>query len=247
LASASGARPAGLLTASGETVPDIGYDEIDPGEFLSELTADELTDLFGLGRRRRWPVGATLFSEGDRSTTVILVLTGRAKVFSLTEQGGEVLLAIRGPGALLGEMSALDGAPRSASVAALEPLTALVVPVAAFLDFLSDHPNAAVRIVRMIVSRLRDADRKRIEFGTYDTLGRVALRLVELAERFGATAERGVRITLPLTQDELAAWTGSSRESVTKALSTLRRQGVIETNRKAVSVLDLKVLRARAK
>ena len=245
--SESDAQPAHLLTASGETVGGIGRGKTDPGEFLSELTSDELTDLFGMGRRRCWPVGATLFSEGDRSTTVVLVLTGRAKVFSLTEQGGEVLLAIRGPGALLGELSALDGEPRSASVAALEPLTALVVPVASFMNFLSDHPNATVRIVRMIVSRLRDADRKRIEFGTYDTLGRVALRLVELAERFGATAERGVRITLPLTQDELAAWTGSSRESVTKALSTLRRQGVIETYRKGVSVLDLNVLRARAK
>jgi CRP/FNR family cyclic AMP-dependent transcriptional regulator len=220
---------------------------MDAGEFLSDLTAEEFTDLFDMGRRRRWPVGATLFSEGDRSTTVVLVLTGRAKVVSLTEQGGEVLLAIRGPGALLGEMSALDGAPRSASVAALEPLETLVVPVAAFLDFLQCHPNAAVTIVRMIVSRLRDSDRKRVEFGTYDTLGRIALRLVELAERFGATAERGVRITLPLTQDELGAWTGSSRESVTKALSTLRRHGVIETHRRSVSVLDLNMLRARAK
>jgi len=97
------------------------------------------------------------------------------------------------------------------------------------------------------VGRLRDADRKRIEFGTYDALGRVALRLAELAERFGQTAERGVRITLPLTQDELAAWTGSSRESVTKALRTLRRHGVIETSRRSVAVLDVDGLRARAR
>lgn len=247
MARGSGIQPTAPLTAPADAVGGAGRAGMDPGEFLSELTTEELTALFGMGRRRRWPVGATLFGEGDRSTTVVLVLTGRAKVFSLTEQGGEVLLAIRGPGALLGEMSALDGAPRSASVAALEPLDTLVVPVAAFLEFLQGNPNAAVRIVQMIVSRLRDADRKRIEFGTYDTLGRIALRLVELAERFGATAERGVRITLPLTQDELGAWTGSSRESVTKALSTLRRHGVIETHRRSVSVLDLNQLRARAK
>ncbi|GAA0467903.1 catabolite gene activator protein [Paractinoplanes deccanensis] len=219
----------------------------DPGEFLGELAGDELADLFRSGRRRRWPMGATLFSEGDRSTTVVFVLTGRAKVFSLTAQGGEVLLAIRGPGALLGEMSALDGAPRSASVAALEPLETLVVPVTSFLGFLRDHPAAAMRIVRMIVARLRDSDRKRVEFGTYDTLGRVALRLVELAERFGASGDGGVQITVPLSQDELAAWTGSSRESVTKALRTLRRHGVITTQRRSVSVLDLNSLRARAR
>lgn len=221
--------------------------DVDPGEFVAELAPADRDDLFRIGQRRRWPAGATLFSEGDRSTTVVLVISGRAKVFSLTAQGGEVLLAIRGPGALLGEMSALDGAPRSASVSALEPLEAYVVTVAAFLDFLGTHPDAAVRIVRMIVSRLRDADRKRVEFGAYDTLGRVALRLAELAERFGDSQADAVRITLPLTQDELAAFTGSSRESVTKALGTLRRQGVIETSRRSVSVIDLERLRARAK
>lgn len=221
--------------------------DVDPGEFVAELAPADRDDLFRIGQRRRWPAGATLFSEGDRSTTVVLVISGRAKVFSLTAQGGEVLLAIRGPGALLGEMSALDGAPRSASVSALEPLEAYVVTVAAFLDFLGTHPDAAVRIVRMIVSRLRDADRKRVEFGAYDTLGRVALRLAELAERFGDSQADAVRITLPLTQDELAAWTGSSRESVTKALGTLRRQGIIETSRRSVSVIDLDRLRARAK
>ncbi|MBU2665165.1 Crp/Fnr family transcriptional regulator [Actinoplanes bogorensis] len=219
----------------------------DPGEFLGELLPGDRDDLFTIGRRRRWPAGATLFSEGDRSTTVVLVLSGRAKVFSLTEQGGEVLLAIRGPGALLGEMSALDGAPRSASVSALEPLETYVVSVDGFLEFLRTHPDAAVRIVKMIVSRLRDADRKRVEFGTYDTLGRIALRLAELAERFGASQDDAVRITLPLTQDELAAWTGSSRESVTKALRVLRRQNIIETSRRSVTVIDLDRLRARAK
>jgi CRP/FNR family transcriptional regulator, cyclic AMP receptor protein len=219
----------------------------DPGEFVTDLVPADRDDLFRIGRRRRWPAGATLFSEGDRSTTVVLVISGRAKVFSLTAQGGEVLLAIRGPGALLGEMSALDGAPRSASVSALEPLETYVVSVSAFLEFLRTHPGAAVRIVKMIVSRLRDADRKRVEFGTYDTLGRIALRLAELAERFGASQDNAVRITLPLTQDELAAWTGSSRESVTKALRALRRQGVIETSRRSVTVIDLDRLRARAK
>ncbi|HET9518561.1 MAG TPA: Crp/Fnr family transcriptional regulator [Actinoplanes sp.] len=216
-------------------------------EFLDQLSPHDRENLIARGRRRRWPAGATLFSEGDQSSSVVLIVTGRVKVFSLTEQGGEVLLAIRGPGALLGEMSALDGSPRSAAVSALEPLETMVVGVPDFHEFLGACPDAAVCIVRLIVERLRDADRKRIEFGTYDALGRVALRLAELAERFGQTAEQGVRITLPLTQEELAAWTGSSRESVTKALSTLRRQGLIETSRRSVSVLDMSGLRARAR
>jgi CRP/FNR family transcriptional regulator, cyclic AMP receptor protein len=216
-------------------------------EFGSGLQPAERAELDRIGRPRRWPAGATLFTEGDRSATVVLVVAGRAKVFSLTEDGTEIVLAIRGPGALLGELSAMDGALRAASVSALEPLEALVVPVPAFVAFLRANSNAAVRIVQTIAARLRDADRKRVEFGAYDTLGRVALRLAELAERFGAPAERGIRITVPFTQEELAGWTGASREAVARALRTLRNHGLIETRRRAVAVLDLDALRARAR
>src|SRR5207344_1674748 len=115
-----------------------------PEAFLAGLTAQDRDSLVGIGRYRRWPAGGTLFTEGERSTSVVLVLAGRAKVFSLTEQGEQVVLAICGPGALLGELSAMDGAPRAASVAAIEPLEGLVVPVAGFVEFLRMHPDASV-------------------------------------------------------------------------------------------------------
>jgi CRP-like cAMP-binding protein len=101
-------------------------------------------------------------------------------------------------------------------------------------------------LMRELTRRLRDADRKRIEFGAYDTTGRVAARLVELAERFGERTEEGLRISLPLSQDELAGWTGSSREAVTKALRTLREEGWIQTGRLHVVIHDLEALRDRA-
>jgi CRP-like cAMP-binding protein len=98
----------------------------------------------------------------------------------------------------------------------------------------------------MLSSRLRDADEKRVEFAAYDSVGRVARRLVEMAGRFGDPEGLGVRITLPLTQEELAGWTGSSREAVSKALQALRDRGLIETKRRAVTVLDLEGLTRRA-
>jgi CRP-like cAMP-binding protein len=220
---------------------------VKPEQFLPGLSPTERDELCALGRRQRWPRGATLFTEGDRPGNVVILLKGRAKVYSLAEHGTEVVLALRGPGALLGELSAVDGAPRAASVRAMERVEALVVPLAAFTGFLRSHPDAALRMVRMIVARLRDADRKRVEFGAYDTLGRVALRLVELAERFGSSVDGRIRIDLPFTQEELAGWIGASREAVTKALRSLRDQGMIETRRNAVSVLDLERLRTRAR
>jgi CRP-like cAMP-binding protein len=98
----------------------------------------------------------------------------------------------------------------------------------------------------MLSSRLRDADEKRIEFSAYDSVGRVARRLVEMAARFGDPQDQGLRITLPLSQEELAGWTGSSREAVSKALQSLRSKGLIETERRAVTILDLPRLASRA-
>jgi CRP-like cAMP-binding protein len=165
-------------------------------------------ELAARGRHRRWPAGASLFLEGDRSGTVVVIVSGRVKVFSITEQGEEVLLAVRGPGALLGELSAVDGAPRGASVAALEPVVALVVPAADFAAFLSGHPGAAAVLLRLVVSRLRDADRKRVEFGAHDIAARVAGRLVELADRFGEPDATGVRIAVPCRRTSSPAGSG---------------------------------------
>ncbi|MFC4536271.1 Crp/Fnr family transcriptional regulator [Sphaerisporangium dianthi] len=217
----------------------------EPGEFLSLLTKDEADDLCAAGRKRRWDRGATVMSEGDTSDWVLVLTSGRVKVSSYTAGGTEVVLAIRGPGALLGDMSSISGEPRSGTVTALEAIEGVVVRD--FSGFLHDHGRVAVLLLEMVVSRLRDSDRKRVEYGAFDTTGRVATRLVELAERFGEPTNGGVRVALPLSQDELAGWTGASREAVSKALRSLRDRGLIETGRRRVIVYDLEGLRKRAR
>jgi CRP/FNR family cyclic AMP-dependent transcriptional regulator len=216
------------------------------GEFMARLRPTDRDELTARSRARRWPAGASLFLEGEQSSTVVVVATGRVKVFQLTESGEEIVLAVRGPGALLGELSAIDGLPRSASVAALEPVVAHVMHVEAFRDFLDSHAPVAVALLHLVVERLRDADRKRVEFAAYDTSARVAQRIVELAERFGEPDAQGTRITVALSQDELAGWVGASREAVAKALRTLREQGQLATGRRTMTVLDLDGLRRRA-
>jgi CRP-like cAMP-binding protein len=211
--------------------------------FGGTLTDVELDDLVSRGARRHFKRGAYLLTEGEISDHVAVVLTGRAKVSSFTPDGREVVLAVRGPGDLLGELSALDGGVRSASVSALEPVEALIIPSERFEHFLQDHARLAVMLLQMMSRRLRDADRKRIEFGAYDTPGRVARRIIELADRYGEAEARGVRITLSLTQDELAGWSGASREAVSKALRHFRDRGWIETGRRSIVVLNLDALR----
>ncbi|WP_433211972.1 Crp/Fnr family transcriptional regulator [Dactylosporangium sp. CS-047395] len=215
-------------------------------EFFDLLHADEQAALEAAGHRKQWRRAAVIFREASPSEAVVILRAGRVKVSSDTASGTEVVLAVRGPGALLGELSAIDGGLMSATVTALEPVTALSVPSPDFERYLLGHARVSFLLMRELTRRLRDADRKRIEFGAYDTTGRVAARLVELSERFGERTPEGLRISLPLSQDELAGWTGSSREAVTKALRTLREEGLIQTGRLHVIVHDLDALRDRA-
>jgi CRP-like cAMP-binding protein len=185
-------------------------------------------------------------NAGTLSNSVVVILEGRVKLSFFTDEGHEVVLGIRGPGDLLGELSALDGRPHSATATALEPVEAMIVATPDFHAFLLDHPRVSLMLLRMLTARLRDADEKRIEFAAYDSVGRVARRLVEMADRFGDQQDDGLLITLPLSQEELAGWTGSSREAVSKALQALRARGLIDTKRRAVTILDLPGLERRA-
>lgn len=214
--------------------------------FGAALTASEFDDLLSRGVRRPFRRGAFIMTEGEASDHVVVLLVGRAKVSSYTADGKEVVLAVRGPGELLGDFSALDGAPRSATVSGLEPIEALIIPSERFVRFLEDHARLAILLLQTWSRRVRDADRKRVEFGAYDTPGRVARRLLELVERYGEGDGTVMRIDLSLTQDELAGWTGSSREAVSKALREFRDRGWIETGRRSIKVLDVHALRTRS-
>jgi CRP-like cAMP-binding protein len=213
-----------------------------PLSFLTELTDGELRDLRARAITRRFRRGATLVHQGEAPGRVLVIETGRAKVTSITDDGREVVLAFAGPGELLGELSALSGSARAATVRALEPLSALAVARADFEAFLDANPRVALVILRVVIERLRDADRAQVEFAAYQTVTRVARRLVELAERYGEQAGEAIRITLPISQEELAGWAGASREAITKALHDLRAVGLIETHRRHITVLDAEQL-----
>lgn len=215
--------------------------------FLASLTEEERSALQKNARRRLFPLSSTIFLEGDTSDHLLAVLKGKVKVSYLTDDGREVILAVREPGDLLGELSAIDSQKRSATAIALEPVTGLLIESSDFKKFLFSHPRVAIVLLTKVIAVLRDSDRKRVEFGAIDTEGRVAARLVELAERFGKWEDDGFVVALPITQEEIASWVGASRRAVTKALANLRSRELIDTGRKNVIIKDLERLRLRAR
>src|SRR3954454_3994918 len=217
------------------------------GEFLALLTAGDRQDLEAIARRQETDRGDVLLARGDVADRVLVVETGRVKIAVTTTTGREVVLTFRGPGALLGDQALIDESPRSATVTAVEPVVVLVIAASAFRTYLDSHSRVALAMLATLSGRLRESDRRLAEYAAADTLGRICARLLELCQMQGdLDGDEAVRITLPITQEELAGWTGASIEATAKALRQLRSLGWIVTGRRAIEVNDLGALRSRA-
>ena len=208
-------------------------------DFLAELADGAAEDLGACGVERSFRKGQMLLYRGTPADTVLLLRSGRVKVVAALSTGREVLLAFRGPGELVGELAALDGLDRSADVAVVEDVDALCVPVHEFKAFLTTHPAAALALIRVLSRRLRDADLKRIEFNECTVMQRVARRLLEYARVADG------RLSVKVTQEELAGAAYASLESVGRALHDLRKLHYIETGRGIITILDRQAMEAQ--
>jgi CRP/FNR family transcriptional regulator, cyclic AMP receptor protein len=216
------------------------------GDFLAELPPGAAEELRRLGARRRFPAGAVLFVEGDPAHEALVLLSGAVKVSVGSTEGKEIVLEVFEAGALLGELSVIDGRPRSATVTALTPVEVLAVASGSFNDFLDRHPRVLRRLLVGVIGRLRSRVRHQLEFGAGDALGRVCARLADLADRYGEQEADAVVVHSPVNQSELASWTGLSREAVVKALRALRQLEWIDVQGRTFVVRDLDRLRGRA-
>jgi CRP-like cAMP-binding protein len=213
--------------------------------FLASLHSEDREALLATMRRREFEAGDVLLRQGEPGNEVIVLLAGRVKIVARAVSSGTgVLLGLRGAGDLLGELAAIDAQRRLADAVALEAGAAAVASAIELRGLLAERPGISLAVIRMLAGRLREADRGRTEFATRDSLGRVALRLLDLIERHGVPAREGLRIELPITQEELAGWSGSSRAAVARALALMRRLGWVTTSRQMIVVHDLGALRA---
>ncbi|MGR3935806.1 Crp/Fnr family transcriptional regulator [Streptomyces sp. BRA346] len=214
--------------------------------FLGRLKDRVRADILQIGTHCHFSPEEILIQEGDRSQYVVLLHSGFAKVTAQLENGREALLAIRAGGDIVGEMAALDDAPRSATVTACGEISASVVEYEDLQLFLHRHSDAAITLTGMVVEKLRWANRRRVEYGGLPVKARLARVLSELALSHGHQVRRSLVIGVALSQPELAAPTGSSEVTVHKALRELRQERLLATGYRRVTVLDLAGLRRTA-
>lgn len=207
------------------------------GTFWAALTEPDRRHLAEAGAVRRAPRGTVLSREGHRSDRVWVVLTGRIEVFRDDLAGHRTALSVCRPGDVIGEMSALDGRPASATTAALEDAAALTVPVGRFAAACRERPGVSWPVLLGVVRRLRAADDKRVRQRS-DVRDRVVLALLDLAGTGPGP------VVLRLTQQHLADLVSAALISVTRSLDELREAGVVVTGRGRIEIPNPAQLRS---
>jgi CRP/FNR family transcriptional regulator, cyclic AMP receptor protein len=216
--------------------------------FMSRLDAADRDALVRLGRRRRFRARGSLISEGSAAQHVLIIVGGWVKVGVAGDDGREVVVALRGPGDVVGELTALGdpGAARSGTVVALNEVEALAIPSPHFLEFLERHSLASVALVRELISRLTGVGAQLVRHDSLPVPSHLARVLLDVAETTGGTTAPSPVVDIGLTQADLAALIGCSRDSIAKALATMRHRGCITTSRRRIILSDVAVLRELA-
>ena len=213
---------------------------------FTSLGPEELASLAGLCRRRTYQAGDTVFFAGDPGHLVYFIGAGKVKIHVIRDDGEETVYSIVSGGEFFGEMSLIDGQPRSADATCIEPTELASLPGDEFLRCMERFPDLSRRVMAVQSARLRSTDRQLEVLASLDVYGRVAAQLLELARQHGSPAEGGTEIRLGLTQQNLADMIGASRESVNKALNRFKSRGFIAMDRGRITLLDEEELRKRA-
>ena len=216
--------------------------------FFSGLEPDALERLAAGMRTRRFRRGEVIFHIGDPGDALFVIVAGEVKISLPSDTGEEAILATLGPGEFFGELALLDGAPRSASASALSATETVVLPRDRFRELIATEAAVRDALLAAIAGELRRLTTHVEELHFLDITGRLAARLVRLAQESGTPLDDGsLRLRTNLTQGDLAAMVGCTRQSVNKLLGQFTDDGLIRLERDAIVVTDLEGLSATAR
>lgn len=210
---------------------------------FGQLVPEELERLVAYMRLVRHPARTVLFRKGDPGTHMVVVVRGRIKVCTHSEDGKELVLNLINPGEVVGEIALLDGSDRTADAVTLTDSDLLILERRDFIPFLQRHPDSCMRLFAVLCERLRKTSELLEEALFLEGSSRLAKRLVHLAEVFGKPVSGGVKIDISLSQQQLGNMVGMSRESMNKQLKQWRREGLIRIEDGHYVLTDLDAMR----
>lgn len=211
---------------------------------LSDADREALASSFV---RHSFDRGEMIFRQGDPGMHLYLVESGRVKITTLAPDGREAFVAIVGPGQVFGELSLFVEQQRTADARTMEATVMHALSHEDFRPYVNNRPEVAWELLRVLVRIVRRQDQAIQDMVFLDVGGRVARRLIDLAAQHGEQGDDGCRISVPITQEELAQMVGASRESVNKAVGSFMDRGWVALDGRHYVVIDEESLRKRLK
>ena len=211
---------------------------------FQKLSPKELKELGSIVTRRTFGPDTVVFFEGDRSDSLYVILSGSTKVYQTSDDGKEKILRTFGKGEIFGEFAMLDGHPRSASVATLEPTEMLAISHGDFRSFVESHPEALWKVTEALCERIRNMSDEMVNVTLRDVPYRLLRALNQLVERHGeASADgKGARLSTRLSVQELAGMIGASPDRVSRLLDKFHADGLVQLG-EHLAVPDVKALK----
>ena len=224
------------------TSHDRARDALKALSFLGGLPDAMLEQLASRAHVKRYRKGETIITRGDDGDSLMILLAGRAKISNITSDAREIVLNFLGKGDVIGEIAILDGAPRTASVFAIDDTEALVLYRRDLLPVLLKSPDAMLELIKILCEKLR-ATSAIVEENSLPMAARAAAGLLRLADQHGRVVKGGTLIDLKLSQRDLGSYLGLSRENVSRQLGLFRDIGVLRIEGSEIVILDRDALR----
>ena len=212
---------------------------------FADLADEDLHELMAVARRRTFRSGEVIFHRDDSGQVLYVIKEGKVKISLISPEGQEISLVVFGKGECFGEFAILDGLPRSADAVALERVECYTLQRNDFHKAIMKNPKIAIQVLEVLSKRLRTTDQMIEDLIFLDVYGRVAKKLLELADAHGSKVDNGIRIDVRLTQQELAAMVGASRESVNKVIGYFTDKNFISTDKHRITLLRIVELKRR--
>ena len=214
------------------------YDFLRRVPMLSSVPTAKLGELSQLLVARTYRRNEIIFHRGDPGGSLHIIESGQVKILIQSEEGEELLVDILQEGDFFGELAVLDGYPRTATALALRNTSTKMLGREQFLKFLRGSADAAVSVCMALSERLRESDERLAEIVFFDLSERLGRRLLRLARTYGRRTAEGIVLDIPLSQRELAAFVGATRQSVNKALSQWEKDGIVRRDGRSLILLD---------
>src|SRR6266571_1388347 len=209
------------------------------------LEDEDIRELMSVAKRRTFRSGEVIFHREDPGQVLYVIKEGKVKISLISPDGQEISLVVFGKGEYFGEFALIDGLPRSADAIALEKVECYTLQRSDFQKAIMKNPQIAIQVMEVLSKRLRIADQMIEDLIFLDVYGRVAKKLLELADAHGAKVEDGIRIDVRLTQQELASMVGASRESVNKVMGYFTEKNFLSTDKHRITLHRMAELRRR--